>query len=53
MPSPRSVHPQDDLTPRQREILDFIRNRLTEGGAPLLTAFSFRRNLASTRWRRR
>jgi len=46
MPSPRSVHPQDDLTPRQREILDFIRNRLTEGGAPptrleICAAFGF------------
>jgi SOS-response transcriptional repressor LexA len=34
MPSPRSAHPQDGLTPRQREILDFIRNRLSESGAP-------------------
>lgn len=34
MPSPRSAYPQDDLTPRQREILDFIRHRLTESGAP-------------------
>ena len=34
MPSPRSVHPQDDLTPRQREILDFIRNSLEVFSVP-------------------
>ncbi len=46
MPSPRSAYPQDDLTPRQREILDFIRHRLTESGAPptrleICAAFGF------------
>lgn len=46
MPSLRFVDPQDDLTPRQREILDFIRNCLTESGAPptrleICAAFGF------------
>ncbi|TMQ76116.1 hypothetical protein [Candidatus Accumulibacter phosphatis] len=46
MPSLCSTHPQEALTPRQREILDFIRNRLTESGAPptrleICAAFGF------------
>jgi hypothetical protein len=33
MKSPRSGNPQDSLTPRQREILDFTRNSLEAGSA--------------------
>ena len=33
MPSPCSAHLQEALTPRQREILDFIRNNQQESGA--------------------
>jgi len=34
MQLPRSDHSQNSLTPRQQEILDFIRNSLDERGAP-------------------
>lgn len=34
MQLPRSDHSQDSLTPRQQEILDFIRNSLEVRGAP-------------------
>ncbi|MDP2793928.1 MAG: hypothetical protein Q8O25_07620 [Sulfurisoma sp.] len=44
-PNP-TAHPQEVLTPRQREILDFIRNHLAESGAPptrleICAAFGF------------
>jgi SOS-response transcriptional repressor LexA len=46
MPSPRSTHPHEALTPRQQEILDFIRNHLAESGVPptrleICAAFGF------------
>lgn len=46
MKRPRSGNPQDSLTPRQREILDFIRNSLEVLGAPptrldICNAFGF------------
>ena len=34
MQLPRSDHSQNSLTPRQQDILDFIRNSLDERGAP-------------------
>src|SRR5512135_559161 len=45
--APASIHPQALLTPRQSEILEFIRNALTESGAPptrdeIARAFGFR-----------
>jgi repressor LexA len=46
MPSSRPAHPQEALTPRQREILDFIRHHQQESGAPptrleICAAFGF------------
>ena len=35
-----SDNPQDSLTPRQQEILDFIRNSLDERGAPRVLAYA-------------
>jgi SOS-response transcriptional repressor LexA len=45
--APPSITPHALLTPRQREILEFIRNALTESGAPptrdeIARAFGFR-----------